>query len=445
MKNSLWLMIAALIASGLVSGCAGKKPESLPAAKKVAEEQLAAAVAARKSGDVKKAADASAVALEAEKAARDIYAGIKTPVDDDKALLRATSVAAREADFMAKVTREEIELKDQVQSIKGRATCASIDLAVSGTLLALEEAARLMDRSGVQTNLSPSVSSLAAAARDLVSGVGSLCSSNQAGPAAPPLSNTSTNITDWGDVADEVKALRSTTPEEVKLVAGIGLALAGMNGLAICELERVNRAKMISPRTAEIHTLSRCLTLYLDGKSALATEIAVEELAAADRLAALTGEPVGEKAERVAVVHLMAAAMMLKDGRYSQADKELAALLQVLPDDPFVRVLKSESMAVQGDRDGAARMINETKFGDSEWLAEAVAAHAKDVRDNPADRERLFTDPRFMSRIILGFLKERAAHSKYMAKVNGVIDASRAFGAGLLDKLPLGRRAPGDR
>lgn len=415
-----------LILTVTFCGCGPKLPDNLPSAKILAEQHLADSQQARDQGKMRVAERASKRAIAVERKARELYKAIPSPTDANKADMRAVSRAARHAVFNVKALAEEIKLKKKISSLTCKLSRASIDLAVSGTLLTLQksaEAAAAAESSS--TNPPAAVTSSAEIANAIAE---YLTGSTQTVQSA-------TNPVNWTVVAGNLKTLRCSPPEEIKLLTAAAFGFSGMEEFALYEIESVNPVSLRSDYAAEAYLVARGLILHLNGMTELAAETLLKGMESRGLLSDGGDREQLSQAEKMAIAHLLAAGLLTHSGRYEDADRHLASLLQVMPDNPFARVAQSEAVASTGSVDLAENIINQTDFSKCEWLKDVALQQMKKVRDNPLSQDRLFSDPKFLARVIFEFAREQARRSETAKRLDSMFNAASKLGKDLQSEV----------
>jgi hypothetical protein len=401
-------------------------PATLTEAQVLAETQLAETRMARLAAKPESAAKAAQAAVDAEKAARALYEKLTVPTETEKAGFRATSVAAREAVFVARLAGEDEQCRKILKSLKARTVHQALDVAVKGGLLGFEEAANLMaaaEKNGKEPPLK--VKELAEDGRRLLVDVlkfnRQLSSLSEAEAGKTP---------SWSEVAAELAQLRKKPSVEFGSAMALMMAVAGQPGSALIEIEAVDANATQASANRQGYVLTRAIVWYLNGLSGKAIELLLEELAKSPLPANANLEMVRElTADKGVALHLAVAVLLLNEGKYLEADKHLAIVVQLMPDNEFIKLIQSESAAAQGETEKAVQFAESCKTSDNQWLKELAIKRAQEVRDNPLKQERLFSDPQFVLKLFAAFFHETAQKSETVAKIENLFAAARDFSA----------------
>jgi tetratricopeptide (TPR) repeat protein len=172
----------------------------------------------------------------------------------------------------------------------------------------------------------------------------------------------------------------------------------------------------------------RAIVWYLNGLSGKAIELLQEELEKNPPVANPNLEKVQVViADKGLTLHLGLSILLLEEGKYLEADKHLAIAVQLMPDDEFIKLIQSESAAVQGDAEKAVQLAESCKTSDNQWLKELASRRVQEVRDNPLKHDRLFADPQFVLKLLAAFCHKAAKESEAMAKIENLFAAAQDF------------------
>jgi tetratricopeptide (TPR) repeat protein len=212
------------------------------------------------------------------------------------------------------------------------------------------------------------------------------------GPSTAP----STQIA--ADTPVRLRALAAKPPERVGLLLAAGLLLSGQNRLAWVEAEQCGAG--LSSDEVLVARCIRAWAMSNDGMPRLAAEDLEQALASSELKAGLGQEQLGS-------VHFLLACMHAHERRYAEADREFVIAVQTWPDNPAVVFVTGERLAADGQYEKAAQSLEKSAQGTrQQWLAEILAARAREIRDGKSDARSLIADPKLLLEVTIRGLTE---------------------------------------
>ncbi|MHC4914072.1 MAG: tetratricopeptide repeat protein [Planctomycetota bacterium] len=405
---------AALLAGLLCASGCGKDEPQTPAGLKQAVCAARDEARAAEAKTDHKAADRAADRAEKYAAkVKDLAGGEGEVAAEARKLLAESDAAAREARHFAELAAEKHELGRKVGSLKARAYRGGRAVAVKGFFKALSLAADGAAKKGVD-ELPEKVRGAAVAAAGLAAALA----------GRKPLEDGSP---DWAGIAADMDAFAAKPPRETAVFLTAVFFFAGRSSLALYEIEAFDRSQLVDEEERALFHVARAFVYRANGFGKLA--IREIEIAAG-------GE--GEyDPQTQSGLHLASGLLFLWEKDYRSADRELGRALKADPNNAVAIYLTGERLLASGEWEKAAECLEaEAGGGEHGWLAERVAARARQVRDAKGNAQPLVYDKKFVTSLVLEFLARAAEKSETGRKLKFWAEWARASADPLLKLVP---------
>jgi tetratricopeptide (TPR) repeat protein len=404
-----------------LAGCSSDAKPSLPETvaelRDVAAEARDEARSAREARSPKEAAAAAERAEAATEKAAELLGAMEEPSEANRAARQEAAVAARQARRFARLADEDQRLDAAVNGWKGSAYRATRKVAWPGTCQALALAAEQAAKVDPET-LPQSVRDAARTAADVTS---------QYTGRAPAADGDP----DWPGVAADLRQVGSAPPAPMMVGLALALALGGQKDLALYEIELIDAAELANDTQKLQYHLVKGIVYSMNGLPLLGGE-EVGKVPSSDAAAAAQNGP-----ELLAGLHLLMAMLHLRSGDYEEADRHTVLALRASPNNPVAVFITGEQLAATGDYEQAAQSLETAAAGtESQWLAERVAARARELRDHPGQGQTLLHDDDFVRQLMLHYLSEAAKRSKPAEYLERSVNAARSLASRVTDRLP---------
>ncbi|MBC8876157.1 MAG: hypothetical protein H8E44_42570 [Planctomycetes bacterium] len=326
-----------------------------------------------------------------------------------KKFLADTDAAAREAGRWAELAEEQHELARKLNGLKAKAYRGGRSLAVKALFKGLSLAADQAGKRGIE-NLPDELKDLALSAAQLAGDMS----------GREPLEDGSP---DWTAVSQDMSAFAKEPPKDMPLFLAAAFFLTLSSDPALYEIEMVDAAGLETEEDRLTYHVLRALIYRINGFSRLAIR-EVETLSDGED----TYDP-----EFQAGLHMLSAYFFLHDKDYTKADQEIGRAMQADPNNPLAVYLTGERLAADGEWEKAAKSLEAAAAGsEDEWLADRIAQHARDVRDNRGESQSLILDKQFLAAVTLEYAGRAAARSEAGRKIKSWVDSAVTCGKNLL-------------
>ena len=337
-----------------------------------------------------------------------------TPVDD--VLLVECESEARKVGNWATLTKEKVSRKEKLAGWKAKAYYA-VDAAVwkifiHSFALAADQAAA-GNLKVLPKEVQNSAKQAAKFAEDYV------------GPQ-----RLASGEVDWPGVSQALKQVKEM-PTDIRLILAF-FELASMEfDAAFFELEAIPEASL---KTAELRAFHRLL-LGVSYLSQGFGQLGMDELEQAEKLA--TDPEVRLDPVSKCFIHCLVACYFLRERRWSDADRCLAAANRAWPDNPLITYLTGEQQIATNQYAAAEKSFAKASQGSGfEWVAEKVTARAKRLRDSPASLEPVVFDFNFMAELATKYIEDEAQRSESVLKLREQMESAKSFIREIKQKLP---------
>lgn len=394
------------------------------------EQALRQAIEAEKStkaaverGDVKAALRAAA---DARKAVERIEVLVKKNPEQKEfhqSLVQAQT-AERSARDIAELADEQRQRREKLRSLKVRAYQKSRSFIL---LTLLPQMARAADHAGER-----GVTEMSAVERQLAEqalSISRLLGIRSAEAGGRP---------DWAGTAADFRRWSTNPPIEFRAFLACSLWVMGQGDFALAEFESVDTAQLPDAKALEFHHVGRALLYATRGWN----HLAAAEIAALGQQSKSLEGPVDGPAV-AGCLHALLAYQALEKRDYVKMDAEIAQCLRVWPGNPLTVYLTGEKLAATGEWENAATSLEKSVAGTgNEWIAQRLAARARELRDGQGSKKAFVLDARFLVQAAAQHAIKLTGESAAGRKTRELLDQATAFGQELRQKLPVAVAPP---
>lgn len=235
---------------------------------------------------------------------------------------------------------------------------------------------------------------------------------------------------DWQGVSRALKEIKEM-PADLRLLLSFLMMASTEFDLAFFELESIPAASL---KTAELRAIHRLL-LGCSYLSQGYVELGMHEMEEADKLS--TDSQLKLDSSGKCCLHLVVGCYFMREKRWADADRCLAAASRAWPDNPLIVYLTGERQIAAHEYAAAEGSFAKVAQGSGfEWLAKKVQARAKRLRDNPASLEPVVFDFNFIAEIVSNSIEDKAQQSESVKKLREQMETAREYMRDLREKLP---------
>ncbi|MFM2143146.1 MAG: hypothetical protein RLZZ476_1690 [Verrucomicrobiota bacterium] len=322
---------------------------------------------------------------------------------------------ALEAGSMASLASEKKNRGDKLAGWKVRAFRAAETTVMKTLFLGMALAA---DQAGKERlDLLPET--VRKAALEGARWVESLCGLPADAPGGP----------DWIRVAEELRKIAEKPPANLRLLITLVLLLKTDFDLALAEIESVNPEEVQDQG-------NRCLAHAFYGLVYLSQGWPLLGAAQFDQAQQLSKTSEFSR-ETACTVQLLLMIAYMREQRWEEADRALAAASRAWPDNPLTTYLTGERLLADGRREEAEESFEKALAGSGgEQLAKHVAERLKYIREHPEDTHARLLDMNSLTRLLWGMVEDRAKDSDVFRRMSEQKQRAEALLDDLKKKLP---------
>jgi len=234
---------------------------------------------------------------------------------------------------------------------------------------------------------------------------------------------------DWIRVAAELRKIADKPPANLRLLITLVLLLKTDFDLALAEIESVN------PKEVQDDG-HRCMTHAFYGLVYLSQGWPLLGAAQFDHVQQLS-ETSEFSRETACSVQLLLMIAYMREQRWEEADRALAAASRAWPDNPLTTYLTGERLLADGRREEAKESFEKALAGSGgEKLAKHVAERLKYIREHPEDTHARLLDMNSLTGLLWSMVEDRAKDSDVFRRISEQKQRAEALLDDFKKKLP---------